>query len=524
MKKGVVALLVTIMLFASTIVPMAKTVEDAQPLLAMPIETEVTEEIQFLLDMLYVEQLEENLFINNNIEEVLENHTDSHTVYFDSDTYKAFMDSLDQSFSGIGIYIEIVPEGVLVLSVMPNSPSEGVGLQPGDIIVKTDGINLAGLSNEEAVSHIRGPEGSVAKIEVVRKDEILNFDIVRTTIEVPSVEGEIENGNIGVISLHSFGSNTATDFMEIAKKLRNQGANSWIIDLRFNGGGYLQSALDIAGYFVGEETILLTKDERGNVGNYYSSNKQFFNDDKVIVLVNEFSASASEILTGAIKDYNRATIVGNTTFGKGSIQQIYPLSNGGALKLTTMRFFSPLENPIDGVGIKPHIVTEEESHNIAKLLLSGANEKESMNKRLNINNQWFNVDLELSQQEEFWPTYKIILNALGKKFSPESYFQSYRSLQSLEDVEEDKVFNVVFSGPINIRRALDENAIELIHVKTGQRIELENITASTRILDLQPKEKLEKGEVYWLLFHDHLLSMGGNRLRTPTFVEIKVQD
>jgi C-terminal peptidase prc len=334
-------------------------------------QTGVLEEVRTLLRSQYVDEIPESVLAAPSIQEILDGLGDPYTSYFSRDEYLSYIDALDHpAFSGIGIVIEALEEGVLVLSVFPGSPAEEAGLEPGDLILQADGIMLAGMSTEEAAHIIRGPQGSVVELLVARGSFVFQVRAERREIIIDSVYGEVINGHVGYIEINSFALDTAVDFGNMVSELKGKNVDSWIIDLRYNSGGYLSSALEIAGFFIGDGKAMEITNRDGT-GSLFAVKPDELLDMPVIMLVNGFSASASEIVAAVAKDYGKALLVGETTFGKGTVQTLFDLADGSVLKMTIYRFLSALGNPIDRFGVDPDIyMLYADPQLVADMLLS----------------------------------------------------------------------------------------------------------------------------------------------------------
>ena len=488
----------------------------------------IKEELQAILQAYYVKPLDSNIFQNYSMEYIFSNFLDKYTAYFDPETFERFINIIDQRIYGIGVVVESVNEGLIIKSVLKDSPADSVGLKEGDIIVSIDGKSIEGISLEEATAMIKGPEGTKVAIRIKRGNKYLDYILVRKKIEMPTVFGSV-TGSTGVIGIISFGTETAKEFVEVVDMLRNKGAKNWIIDVRDNSGGYLESALDIAGLFAGKERLLQTKDERGSHEEYFSEIDSYFKDESIVLLINENSASASEIFAAVLKDYKSALLIGNTTFGKGSIQNLYPLSNGGVLKLTVSYFYSPLGNAINGVGVKPDINIlpqgEDTAFKAAQLLFSSNapdyKSKEGMAKKLTFNGRDYYIDIAKARQHEYRNAYFALLKEAGVQISLSDFYSDYKVLPGLYDVEEDKKFKVAFTLPVDMDKALNSNALELVDAETGERIGMTYSTDDFKEFMLKPQSSLKKGRTYWLIFNKEIVSKTGWRLVHPAVVEVK---
>lgn len=284
---------------------------------------------------------------------------DKHSGYFDIEETKKFNEVLSGDFEGIGAVIEKNDFGVIIDRIIAKSPAKELGLLSGDIIIKANNEELKNLTITEAVNKIRGKANTTVTLEIIRVGEKENLTkiVTRRKIDIPSVDGKIIEGtNIGYISLSIFGEKTADDFYKTLADLESQKAKGIIIDLRDNGGGYLETAVSILSNFIEKDKILVT-----TKGKNPFLNKSYFSYGNervappIVVLINENSASASEITAGALKDYNLAILVGKKSYGKGSVQQPFHLSDGSEMKLTIAKWYTPKDYVIDKVGINPDI-------------------------------------------------------------------------------------------------------------------------------------------------------------------------
>ena len=281
---------------------------------------------------------------------------DEYTEYIPADEMKEYTQDIMGNYVGIGIYmIQNTEENTIeVLSPIKDSPAEKAGILAGDIIVGVDGVNYTGDEIDTVANNIKGEEGTTVKIEIRRGEENLTFDIERAKVITNPVLSEKLENNIGYLQITSFDEGTAEDFKNKFNSLKDQEITSLIIDLRNNGGGIVEEALQIIDYIVpkGQEILItVDKDQKEEIE---KSKDDVLIDMPIVVLVNEYSASASEIVAGALKDLNEATLVGKTTYGKGVIQQLLSLSNGAGLKVTVEEYYTPNRTKIDGVGIKPN--------------------------------------------------------------------------------------------------------------------------------------------------------------------------
>lgn len=469
---------------------------------------------------------------------------DPYSVYFSSSEYKDFINGIDMKISGIGVRFQIVPEGVKVLSVLKDSGAENAGIKEGDIIVEADGKSLAGLAEDKVILYLRGDEETKVNVKVKRGNSFLNFTITRKVIVSPTVEGKIINNHTGYIRIYTFGEDTASKFKEILVELNKKSPSNYIIDLRDNPGGYLNTALDIAGYFIGDNTVVKIRDKDGDEEEYKAYKHDIKIDKPVIFITNEGSASASEVLTGAVKDFYAAFVVGDRTFGKGLVQTLFSLSDGSYLKLTTLKFFSPLGKEINKVGITPDFnVDKDNVEAVAELLLgdSGKSHNKTGFVRVKINNRIFEIDLNLARQEKYFKAYKIILekakesgnyikfgSSIGWVDMPEEfknspqflYYPDYRQLQDLLNVPVNKKFTVDFN--INIDKSTIPNSIELLDIKTGERIQLNFEFKDGKKVVAVPKNELKIGGEYYFVINPTVKGENGVNLKEGTITYVKV--
>ena len=247
---------------------------------------------------------------------------------------------------------------IMVLSPIKGSPAEKAGILPGDYIMKINGESYTGEDNSIAASKINGEEGTTVQLEILRGTETLNFEIKRENIIVNPVEGEVLENNIGYIEFTSFDENTAEEFKAKFDELQKSNITSLIIDLRNNGGGLVDQALEIAGYIADKGSVLLYEVDKNNNEEVKKSESDPIINMPVVILVNENTASSSEILAGALKDLGKAKIVGTKTFGKGVIQELLTLSDGSGLKITSQKYLTPNKTEINKIGIEPDVTVE----------------------------------------------------------------------------------------------------------------------------------------------------------------------
>lgn len=308
-----------------------------------------------IIEKYYLGEIDEEKLEEGAIKGYIEGLGDPYTEFITKEEMKDYLDDTMGNFVGIGIYMikNTSQDKIQVLSTIKNSPAEEVGIKSGDLILKVDGVSYSADDMTTASNNIKGEEGTTVNVEVLRGNQTLTFEIIRKKVKVNQVEGKVLEKNIGYIEFTSFDETTANDFKAKYEELKGQGINSLIIDLRNNGGGIVDEALEIADYMTDRNSVLLYEvDKNGKETVKKSENDPIINLP-IIILTNENTASASEILAGALKDLGKAKIVGTTTFGKGVIQQILQLSDGSGLKVTIEEYQTPNRNKIHKVGIEP---------------------------------------------------------------------------------------------------------------------------------------------------------------------------
>jgi carboxyl-terminal processing protease len=281
---------------------------------------------------------------------------DPYSTYFDPETYKLSLSSLQGKFQGIGAFIGVKDKQLIITNPLPDSPAAKAGLKPGDVILAIDGLPTTDMSPEEAAVHVRGPSGTPVKLLVQHQGETnpVEISVVRAEITIPSVFSEVNQG-IGYIEISQFAENTDSDLTKKLSELLSSNVTGLIIDLRGNPGGLLDTVVSVASHFIKDGVIVSEVDNRGNKTSLSAVAQNVFTNLPMVVLTDNFSASGSEVLSGALQDYQRATIAGTVTYGKGSYDYLNPLKDGSALYLTTGRWLTPKGRLIEGKGITPDI-------------------------------------------------------------------------------------------------------------------------------------------------------------------------
>lgn len=296
------------------------------------------------------------------IKGLAESYGDPYTVFMPPEEAKQFEDDISGNFEGVGMELGISDSGMLtVIAPLKGTPAERAGLVPGDELFAIDGKATDGMTTDEAVKLIRGPKGSTVVFTIIRDGATSDISVVRDVINIPTIETKYDAATgIFTISFYSFTAIASTQFDAALAEMRNTGATSLIIDLRGNPGGYLDTAVRVASRFLPDGSVVVTEDYKGNRENLVhrsSGSGGVSNDIKVVVLIDKGSASASEILGGALQDAGRATLIGTKSFGKGSVQELMDLG-GGALKVTVARWLTPSGRSISDGGLTPDILVE----------------------------------------------------------------------------------------------------------------------------------------------------------------------
>jgi len=318
----------------------------------------------------YVNQpVDDTVLMQGAIRGMLEAVGDDYTYYMDPRVFELESTSLSGEYQGIGAYVDTQGEFLTVVSPIEGSPAEAAGLRPGDMIIAIDGEDMADYTPEEARQRVLGEAGTTVVLTIQREEEPepLEFTIVRAKIMVASVTGEMLDNGIAYVDINQFGDNTTSELRTVLDELLLQNPQGIVLDLRFNPGGYLITSVEVMSEFIDEGVVLIEQYGDGTRDVYSALGNGRATDLPMVVLINEGSASASEILAGALQDYGRAELVGVQSFGKGSVQVFAPLSNEqGAVRVTIAKWLTPEERTIEDTGLSPdHIVemTDEDYDN-----------------------------------------------------------------------------------------------------------------------------------------------------------------
>ena len=302
------------------------------------------------------DQLEPDELSKGAIEGMIESLDDPYSSYIDAETYEIGMSGLEGEIEGIGAQVGIREEKLTVISPIPDSPAARAGIRSEDVILEIDGESTVGMSMVEAVLKIRGPKGTTVRLLIQHHDETepAEIDIVRATIELSSVTVEMVE-DIAHLRITHFSKRTATELLTALNDIDQAGAKGIILDMRSNPGGILDTVVEVASHFLKDGVVVKVVDNRGEQTALEVKPKEIINELPMVVLVNEFSASGSEVLAGALQDHGRATVAGSQTFGKGSVNVPRELQDGSGLYITTARWLTPDGRRIEGEGIRPDI-------------------------------------------------------------------------------------------------------------------------------------------------------------------------
>jgi len=522
--NGVVPLLLTVFFILGCLCPIAIADNDIQI------------EVATIIRENYVDPVSTDVLTAPTVKEMLKRLGDPYARYLTQEEYQEELDALDGNFTGVGIYINVVSDGVQVLSVITGSPAEKAGLKKNDVIIEADESTLVGMDSDKAMEILRGPDGSTVILKVKRDGQILSFHIAREKVGVPTVHSEVLDKGLVYLGIDDFGQRTSAELGKVVKNLQKARADNWILDLRGNPGGYLESVIDVAGIFMGEMPVVLVE-ERESVDGYVASPADALIDGPLVLIQDDYSASAAEIMAAALRDNQRAILIGKTTYGKGTVQQIFPLSNGDKLKITVARFYSPTGEEINGLGIRPDIEIEAENCVAAARLLLSDNRDTVHGSMLALELDGFIVAVDTSKlrQTSYWKAWGDIIDGIG---DAPVYYGNDSGWTELSDEERKLIWSYYYPGyefigdisELDIRmdmksvlneKYVNDYNIELINAKSGQRIksELELVNDST--FSCHPLKPLESGE-YWLVIHNTLRFADGQRLPQGQIATVRI--
>lgn len=317
---------------------------------------EQLQEVRELLEKYHLSKPDDEDLTQEAIDGMVDSLNDPYTEYFDEEEWQMFNSALEQTFVGIGIVMGEDGGVVFIEEVIAASPAEAAGLLTGDVIISADGKDLKGKTVSEIQNEVRGVEGSKLALGISRNGKALKFSVERKSLHLPIVTSRMLGDGVAYLALSGFTSDAGSQVKNRLTELEEAGLTSLVLDLRNNGGGYVTAAQDIAGLFIKEGVLAHMQDRDGNDSPLIvkGTTKPY----SIVILVNGNSASASELLAGALQDYGVAKVAGTNTYGKGVVQSLIPLKSGGMLKITIQEYFTPTGRKVDKVGLKPDIVLE----------------------------------------------------------------------------------------------------------------------------------------------------------------------
>lgn len=336
-----------------------------------PEEHRVVSEALDVIERSYYREIPRSQLADDAIAGAVGKLRDRFSAYLTPEEFARFKDAQSSRFTGVGVSVAPDPDGLRVVRVFDDSPADQAGIEPGDVFLAADGRTLRGLSTEAASARVKGPEGTSVRLKVRSGERERELAITRRAVSVPVVDSALRRAcgeRVGVVALSQFSSGAHGEVRQALRELEKRGAESFVLDLRGNGGGLVDEAQLVASAFLADGRIVTTRGRNVPENSLYATGKpEIGKDAGVAVLVDRATASASEIVAGALQDYDRATIVGTRTFGKGVFQEVIQLSNGGALDLTAGRYFTPKGRNLGGggvaagAGLKPDVPARDDA-------------------------------------------------------------------------------------------------------------------------------------------------------------------
>lgn len=444
-------------------------------ILLLPLHTYAAtlDEVKTIIENDYVGEINGNLETAISINELME-MLDPHSTYFTKEEYESFINSIDKKTVGIGVVIEKHEKGILILDVVKNgSASKGGEVEVGDIITSVNGQPTKDLTVEHASSLITGAEGTIVSLTLLKKDGTTkNVSIPRKPFSAENVFSKLLYGNVGYIQLNSYSSDGVSEVKEAYQSLVSKGATSIILDLQNNGGGYVSTAEDIIGLFPGATNAYKLRVSEG-VYTAPSTYQAIQFPENTRVLVNRFSASASEMTAVALLDQNAGILYGEKTYGKGSMQSFYELSDGSYLKLTVGEFYGPNNTVVNNTGVTPHKLTKSN------------------------------------------PIYLAHFDSIVE------HLRGYSKLNDLLNVPTTKKFTINFSKPVQLPS--DPNAIELVKLG-GDSVKIKSsVSEDGKQIFVTPNNPLQPGADYMLLIHPKIHGTDGKNLMSGYYLKTTVQ-
>jgi len=413
-----------------------------------------TEEVRGLLERYHLKGPDDSSLSGKEIDEMVDSLKDPYTKFFDDEEWKTFNADLEQTFVGIGVVMKEEKGKVYVDEVLEGSPAASVGILAGDLLVGADGKSFEGKTMADIQKEIRGKEGTVVTLSVTRSGKALKFKITRKPIHAPVVATKMLEPGIGYLALSSFTSESGKEVKRELEKLEKNGLTSLVLDLRNNGGGYVNAAQEIAGLFVEEGVLAHMKDRSGNDDalTISGSAKPY----EVVVLVNGNTASASELLSGALRDYGVAQLVGTKTYGKGVVQSLIPLKSGGVLKVTVQEYYTPKGKKVDQVGLTPNLVLNGAAEQLIGAFRLAGGQKLAVNWQdgiLTVNGlRMSQPDAVLKDGNQWYVNMKLAATIAGAKLAYDSKTRTYSLSKGsqLESVKSNDTRVIVKDGRASI--------------------------------------------------------------------------
>ena len=434
---------------------------------------EPIDEIRTLIKDYYIEDVPASVLAKPTAQEITK-HLDPYSAYMTAEEFADFSNGIEQQLVGVGIVLEEDVKGIKVLSVIQGGPADRAGIQAGDIIVNANGISLAGKSVQNAISLISGKENTTVTLNYISAEtnSLVTKTLTRELIKLPNVEYKMLGGEIGYVRLNSFAQDSTKEVINAIEKL--SGAKGWIFDLRNNGGGYVSTAQEIAGLFPNVKNAFQLRYKTESPEIYAVIPQKVKFTEPTHILINEYSASASEMVSVSVKEQKGAALYGQTSYGKGSMQSLFELSDHSMLKLTTARFFSPGGIPVHEVGVTPTVETAE------------------------------GQELTASHRDQLIAKYK-----------------GYQKLPTLKNVPVTKTFTVEMNMKMNWT-ALKAEDVQLIQLG-GAEVPVDVKVADDYKMTITPKEKLQSKGEYMLLIHPKWTSQNAKQMQKGIYLEATVK-
>ncbi|MBY0122292.1 S41 family peptidase [Bacillus sp. S/N-304-OC-R1] len=434
---------------------------------------EPIDEIRELIKEHYIEDVPDSVLSKPTAKEITK-QLDPYSVYMSAQEYAQFTNGIEQQLVGIGIVLDEDENGVKIISVISGGPAERAGLKAGDIIIGANGTSLVGQSVQKAVSIITGEANTTVTLQFISVDTggKVTKSISRELIKIPNVEYQMLGGDIGYVRLHSFSQDATEQITNAIGKLT--GAKGWIFDLRNNGGGYVSTAQEVAGLFPNVTYAFQLRYKSDQPEVYAAIQQKVKFTSPTHILINEYSASASEMVSVSVKEQKGAVLYGQTSFGKGSMQSLFPLSDNSLLKLTTAHFYSPKGIPVHEIGVSPNI--------------------------------------ETAVGEEVITSHRDQLIA---------QHSDYQKLPALKDVPVTKTFTVAMNMEMDWSK-LNPQDVQLIQLG-GKEVPVDVKTADNYKMMITPKTYLQSKGKYLLLIHPKWTSKSAKQMQKGIYLEVTVK-